>query len=63
MQHRGRIIHRAVWIDRSTELLFLEPAAYALGKAGTHEEYFFARFHQEARLRDVDDRSELHLYN
>ena len=63
MQHRGRIIHGAVGIDRSPEAFLHKPLADAVGKAGTYEEHFLARLHQETRIRDVYDCPKLHLYN
>ena len=55
MQHRGRIIHGAVGIDRGTEPLLNKPLADAVGKAGAYEEHFLARLNPEARVRDVDN--------
>ena len=63
MQHRGRIIHGTVGIDRGPEPLLDKPLADAVGKAGTYEEHFLARLHPESRIRNVDDCPKLHLYN
>ena len=61
MEHGGGVIHRAVGVDRSTELVFDEALSDAIGKARAHEEHLLERLYLEARLRYIDDRSKFHF--
>ena len=60
MQHGDGVVHRAERIDRDTELLVLEAAADAVGKATAHKEHFLTRLNLEGRLRNINYGPELH---
>ena len=60
VQHRGGVVHRAVGVYRSAELLVLEAQANAVGKAAAHEEHLLKGFYLELRRRYVYYGAELH---
>ena len=45
-----RIVHHAVWIDRSAKLVVDEPATDVVGEAGAYEEHALAWVDSERRL-------------
>ena len=60
MQHGGRIVHRAIGIDRGAELILHEPLTNTVCETAAHEEHLFARLNLEAWLGYVNDGSKFH---
>ena len=56
-----RVVHYAVWIDRSAKLVLHKSTSYVVGKARAYKKHTLARFDSERRERNVYWCTKLHI--